>query len=1255
MTYYYIPMEVYGLNDPPETVVIHNIAGSWKDEFTVVLAKTYEEYEEMAYFIQMKKSKLTSFKRVTLGPWTQGPKDHWEHPDEGRIIFTTSEDDIETLLDQIEKFYAYLKKHEIYTVNIKLDTLNARDLAFEIVPTLERFQAEYQMSTIFHANSKSILESILSRDQQQYDDSNSEEEEEPIRKKNYLNQHRLPLLGEDGRYIEALNWEKSGIWKDPNGKEWILPHSRKFPSFIENEYGEFVLTESQFKLSRVTGFIPEPFKYQQFIAKYMSIGSPYRGILLHHGLGSGKSRTTIMVSEDFRRKGLDILFLTPASLKPNFLDEILKWGDDDVRLPLNIEELPIARQRAIRTAKVQQIFNGGKGKGKYHFVSYNAGGGSGSSTKFRKGALGGTHGKGGLMQKLAELGIGHPDKRAPDKYLQNQATKETVERLQKAGVMSPKGLHYPRNMLIIVEEAHDLNSKFSSPGSRVMGQLYPILMGAEDCKIMYLSATPVNNNPFELVTLYNVLRGPIDQEGTTLFPEDEATFIESFINMQGEVPKNLQYFQKRILGLHSNFRGVRKDAKREIYPLRVPKNDADSLEESEMSIYQTLEHDQYLEKELEKERKEKLKRKIFKMTVGSAVGSHAKQTEVSESFEKMSAKKTSSKFRSDSRQACNFVFPPGVIRPRPSVLVEIEADKEPFSFKNIQKEDGTSNYKAFRNKEQYGLISQVLKDATSVHPDDAHKWNIELTRYITSLKELKPIPPGIWELLTPEDTHRFIQSRHQNKNKNQDYALRKADSFEELKRRGKEVFSDEGIKEYGIKIWDIYEKIINDTANGALHIVKGPSEDPRPEAETEFEIPEELNDDSEGEDDDEDNIDPDQHAGGDLPMKGGASQQQEEEQSQEEQSQEEQEEQEEEEKGIPGLPRGPNISTIIPPSETECPLDPQKYLTDDVMGPEYHVEGGPAIVYSFFNTVEGAGITSLFLESRGFQEYRDSNMHTDIDEIPMRPRYAKITGGGSKDPGLHEAIKRVFNHPRNRHGQLIQIIFVTQAAAQGISLFNVRQIHIMEPFWSNIKIRQVMGRGIRLWSHINLPFDQRIVRIWRYHAVRNTDTKSVENRWKNHGLMEVPRTEYSDTTDKYVQKIADRKDKMIFAFNNIADAAAVDCDLNLAVNNDEDNPIECLRIDSEHASAADRSYYTDFKQDFSVSAGHKKVKKLIKKFKLPDGTWGVYYPDDPTRVKVTTRGELFKVYSNLTNVRTNEAIIGYYDGKTKEYFPKKKK
>ena len=63
----------------------------------------------------------------------------------------------------------------------------------------------------------------------------------------------------------------------------------------------------------------------------MNNDSPYKGILLYHGLGSGKTCTSITIAENLKKEK-NIIIMLPASLKNNFIYKgILFCGDPNIK------------------------------------------------------------------------------------------------------------------------------------------------------------------------------------------------------------------------------------------------------------------------------------------------------------------------------------------------------------------------------------------------------------------------------------------------------------------------------------------------------------------------------------------------------------------------------------------------------------------------------------------------------------------------------------------------------------------------------------------------------------------------------------------------------------------------------------------------------------------------------------------------------------------------------------------------------------
>ena len=87
--------------------------------------------------------------------------------------------------------------------------------------------------------------------------------------------------------------------------------------------------------------------YQLLVQNYLAINTPYRGLLVYHGLGTGKTATAVSLAEGLSGQ-MRINTLLPASLETNFIGEIMGdpvkgkmgWGKDE----LNIDNLSISNE-----------------------------------------------------------------------------------------------------------------------------------------------------------------------------------------------------------------------------------------------------------------------------------------------------------------------------------------------------------------------------------------------------------------------------------------------------------------------------------------------------------------------------------------------------------------------------------------------------------------------------------------------------------------------------------------------------------------------------------------------------------------------------------------------------------------------------------------------------------------------------------------------------------------------------------------------
>ena len=120
-------------------------------------------------------------------------------------------------------------------------------------------------------------------------------------------------------------------------KPYILPNRKAFADaitrmFLRANYRKGDVDPLSAEDADVDLCIPrsrntrELFPYQKLVRDYMLIETPYRGLLLYHGLGSGKTCSSIGVAESLLHDK-KVVVLLPASLQANYRQELRKCGD----------------------------------------------------------------------------------------------------------------------------------------------------------------------------------------------------------------------------------------------------------------------------------------------------------------------------------------------------------------------------------------------------------------------------------------------------------------------------------------------------------------------------------------------------------------------------------------------------------------------------------------------------------------------------------------------------------------------------------------------------------------------------------------------------------------------------------------------------------------------------------------------------------------------------------------------------------------
>lgn len=187
---------------------------------------------------------------------------------------------------------------------------------------------------------------------------------------------------------------------------------------------------------------------------------------------------------------------------------------------------------------------------------------------------------------------------------------------------------------------------------------------------------------------------------------------------------------------------------------------------------------------------------------------------------------------------------------------------------------------------------------------------------------------------------------------------------------------------------------------------------------------------------------------------------------------------------------------------------------------------GVLLVYSQY--LDGGLIPmALALEEMGMRRY-GPNGKSLFKEPPAAYRnqsYVMITGDRRISPNnTHEV--RVASSMENREGQVVKVVLITMAGAEGLDLKFIRQVHVMDPWYNLNRIEQILGRAVRNFSHKDLPFEERNVEIFLYATWLRKEKANVE------------------TVDLYLYRKSEKKAMEMGRITRALKEGAVDCLLN---------------------------------------------------------------------------------------------------------------
>ena len=211
---------------------------------------------------------------------------------------------------------------------------------------------------------------------------------------------------------------------------------------------------------------------------------------------------------------------------------------------------------------------------------------------------------------------------------------------------------------------------------------------------------------------------------------------------------------------------------------------------------------------------------------------------------------------------------------------------------------------------------------------------------------------------------------------------------------------------------------------------------------------------------------------------------------------------------------------------------------------------GIILIYSFY--IEGGVIPmALALESMGLTRYGTKarslfNNPPDgvrqIDGITCRQRremranetffpakYVVISGEAALSPDNIGDVKAASNEA-NFDGRFVKVIIISKSGTEGLDFKNIRQVHILEPWYNINLVEQTIGRAVRNCSHKDLEFEKRNVQIFLHGSI----------------LTNTPAEEAADI---YMYRLSERKARYIGEVSRVLKENAVDCLLNIDQTN----------------------------------------------------------------------------------------------------------
>jgi hypothetical protein len=909
--------------------------------------------------------------------------------------------------------------------------------------------------------------------------------------------------------------------------------------------------------------------HQEIVRDYLNLYTPYRGLLLYHGLGSGKTCSSIAIAEGMKSEKR-VFIMTPASLKMNFFDELKKCGEKIFKKNqfwefISIEGQPqlvsvLSKTLSLPTEYIRE-------KGGAWMVDIT---------------------KPANFAQLNSVDKERVDKQI-DMMIRSKYTDINYNGLNHAKMKELKGdkTNPFDHSVVVIDEAHNfvslivnkLNDKTS-----ISYQLYQWILDATDCRVVLLTGTPIINYPHEIGVLFNMLRGFIktwEFQLSTLTSKkmNRDTILDLFQQNNFKTYDYVEYSGDKLtitrnpFGFINKIKPIRKGGDGEIQSDKKHKslNKTKSKVNKESSNQKTKknrsEHPEYSEEkgvihinttstnDVDPEYTKELNDINYNLHQGGG------ESDVFDNYEGVVLDVTGN--ISDTVFQKRIV---DILKPVASVVGKPKVTK----------------YKSLPDDSKKFTEMFINPNGEVIQTDLFKRRVLGLTSYFRSAQE-KLLPSFVTtdagesfhKVMIEMSDHQFsVYYKIRNTERQQEKESKKART-----KKAKQAVTSEGVTDSLSSTYRIFSRAACNFAFPNEIIRPLPPKKGKSNAVDENAFNAVTSDIRKQADD---YIEEDEEEERNGQKEKGKKEKRDDENAKVSDSEimNYQKQIEDVLGRLAYSEREPRETNYLLPEGLQHYSPKFARILENIRDPD---NSGLHLLYSQFRTLEGIGILKLILEANGFAQFKIERVSeqgkssewriVDDPENADKPKFILYTGTESGEEKkillniynsvwehvpseiVSELRKRSSNETKNYMGEVIKLIMITSSGAEGINLRNTRFVHITEPYWNKSRLDQVIGRARRICSHQDLPEELRTVKVFIYISTlseaQRKDEKNVE--LTIHDLSKRDgKTAF--TTDETLYEISEIKNSINSQILKAIKETSIDCSL---YNNNPDEPLTC--------------------------------------------------------------------------------------------------